>query len=282
VPRTKRKRREAPTTAPAGTLLERRLPGIPEEATALALATVRSLSRATEVKMALASMLPLVMLYAGMMFFSRTPVPTNGTQLFYATGIALLPFLGVVQLLNNQFGFDRSGFRLLVLSPAPRWQILLGKNLALLPPAVGFWLIYVALAGFVRHVPPVILLAALVQFLAAFLLLSLYGSFVSIIMPMRIAAGSLKPTKVTSARLLLHTLLLPLMMVVALPLILPPVLALVFSGADGTLGAAEMVLLSVVELAILGVLYPFGLRRLGHLLQRRERDILQTLTQEVE
>jgi ABC-2 type transport system permease protein len=281
-PRAKRKRREAPTTAPAGTLLERRLPGIPEEATALALATVRSLSRATEVKMALASMLPLVMLYAGMMFFSRTPVPTNGTQLFYATGIALLPFLGVVQLLNNQFGFDRSGFRLLVLSPAPRWQILLGKNLALLPPAVGFWLIYVALAGFVRHVPPVILLAALVQFLAAFLLLSLYGSFVSIIMPMRIAAGSLKPTKVTSARLLLHTLLLPLMMVVALPLILPPVLALVFSGADGTLGAAEMVLLSVVELAILGVLYPFGLRRLGHLLQRRERDILQTLTQEVE
>jgi ABC-2 type transport system permease protein len=282
VPRTKRKRREAPTTVPAGTLLERHLPGIPEEATALALATVRSLSRATEVKIALASMIPLVLIYTGMMFFSKSPVPTNGTQLFYATGIALLPFLGVLQLLNNQFGFDRSGFRSLVLSPAPRWQILLGKNLALLPLALGFWLIYVALAGFVRHVPPVILLAALVQFLAAFLLLSLYGSFLSIVMPMRVAAGSLKPTKVASARLFLGMLFFLLLMVVALPVILPAILALVFSGADSALGALEMVLFSVVELAILGVLYPFGLRRLGRLLQRREKDILRTVTQEVE
>ena len=281
-PRTKHKRREAPATVPAGTLLERRLPGIPEEAAALALATLRSLSRATEVKIALASMIPLVLMYAGIMFFSRAPVPTNGAQFFYATGIALLPFLGVLQLLNNQFGFDRSGFRSLILSPAPRWQILLGKNLALLPLALGFWLIYVVLAGFVRHVPPGILLAALVQFLAAFLLLSLYGSFVSIIMPMRVAAGSLKPTKVGAGRVFLGMLFFLLLMFVALPVLLPPVLALVFSGADSTLGALEMVLFSVVELAILGVLYPFGLRRLGHLFQRREKDILQIVTQEVE
>ncbi len=281
-PRTKHKRREAPTTVPAGTLLERRLPGIPEEAAALALATLRALSRATEVKIALASMIPLVLMYAGIMFFSKTPVPTNGTQFFYATGIALMPFLGVLQLLNNQFGFDRSGFRSLILSPAPRWQILLGKNLALLPPALGFWLIYVALAGFVRRVPPVLLLAALVQFLAAFLLLSLYGSFVSILMPMRVAAGSLKPTKVAAGRVFLGMLFFLLLMVVALPVLLPPVLALVFSGGDSALGALEMVLFSVLELAILGVLYPFGLRRLGHLLQRREKDILQTVTQEVE
>jgi hypothetical protein len=33
---------------------------------------------------------------------------------------------------------------------------------------------------------------------------------------------------------------------------------------------------------LFAVLYPFGLRRLGRLLQRREKDILQTVTQEVE
>jgi ABC-2 type transport system permease protein len=282
VPRTKRKRRETPTTAPAGTLLERRLPGIPEEATALALATVRSFSRATEVKMALASMLPLVLMYAGMMFFSRAPIPTNGTQLFYATGIALLPFLGVMQLLNNQFGFDRSGFRSLVLSPAPRWQILLGKNLALLPLVLGFGLIYVALAGFVRHIPGLILLAAFVQLLSAFLLLSLHGNFVSIIMPMRVAAGSLRRTKVGLARVFLGILFFLLLAVIASPIVLPPVLALVFSGGSGPLAAFEMLLFSAVQLALFIVLYPFVLRRLGALLQRREIDILQTVTHEVE
>ena len=92
-------------------------------------------------------------------------------------GIALLPFFGVLQILDNQFGFDRSGFRTLVLSPAPRWQILLGKNLALLPLVLGFGLIYVVLAGLVRHVPAVLLLAALVQLLTAFLLLESVREF---------------------------------------------------------------------------------------------------------
>jgi hypothetical protein len=282
VARVKQERQKTPAHVTAGTFLERRLPGIPEEAAALALATFRSLTRATEVKMTLASMIPMLLIYAGMMFFSTAPVPTNGTQLLYATGIALMPFLGVLSILNNQFGFDRSGFRTLVLSPAPRWQILLGKNLALLPLVLGFGLICVVLAGLVRHIPVVILLAALVQLLAAFLLLSLYGSFLSIIMPMRVAAGSLKPTKVTSAHVFLGMLFFLLLVVVALPILLPPILAFVLSGTNGALAALETLLFSVAELVLFAVLYPFGLRRLGAFLQRREKDILQTVTQEVE
>jgi ABC-2 type transport system permease protein len=281
--RVKRKRREAPAAVAAGTLLERHLPGVPEEAAALALATFRSLTRASEVKMALAAMIPLLVLYAGMMFFSRTPLPTNGLLLFYATGIALLPLFGVLQILGNQFGFDRSGFRTLVLSPAPRWQILLGKNLAVLPLVLVFGLICVALAGLVRHVPALLLLAALIQLLSAFLLLSLHGSFVSIVMPMRIAAGSLKPTKVTMARTFLGLLFFLLLAVVLSPIALPPLLALVCAGENsGARAALEMLLFSVAELALLALLYPFALRRLGRLLQRREKDILAAVTKEVE
>ena len=265
-----------------GTLLERSLPGIPEEAAALALATFRSLTRATEVKMALASTIPMVLLYAGMMFFSASPGPTAEIQLLYATGIALLPFLGLMQILNNQFGFDRSGFRTLVLSPAPRWQILLGKNLALLPLALGLGLIYMVLAGVLRHTPPLVLLAALVQLLSAFLLLSLYGSFLSICAPMRIAAGSLKPTKVSTARTLFLMLSFFLLPVVASPILLPAVGALVLRARSGPPSASLLLLFSVVELTLLAALYPFGLRRLGARLQRREKDILQTVTQEVE
>jgi hypothetical protein len=140
----------------------------------------------------------------------------------------------------------------------------------------------VALAGLVRHVPAVILLAALVQLLTVFLLLSLYGSFLSIIMPMRVASGSLKPTKITTARAFLGMLFFLLLVVVASPIILPPLLALVLTGGSGSRAALETLLFSAAELALFAVLYPFGLRRLGHFLQRRERDILQTVTQEVE
>lgn len=292
VPRAKRKRSgRVRTTHPSTvgtercvvrTLLERSLPGVPEEAAALALATFRSLTRATEVKMALASTIPMVLLYAGMMLFSSVPNPTGETQLLYATGIALFPFLGLLQILNNQFGFDRSGFRTLVLSPTPRWQILLGKNLALLPLALGLGLIYMVLAGVLRHTPPLVLLAALVQLLSAFLLLSLYGSLLSICAPMRVATGSLKPTKVSTARtlfLLLSFLLLP---VVAFPVLLPAIGAMVLRVSNGPPSAALMLLFSAVELALLAPLYPLGLRRLGARLQRREKDILQVVTQEVE
>ena len=37
------------------------------------------------------------------------------------------------QLLGNQFGFDRGGFRVYVLSPASRRDVLLGKNLSFVP-----------------------------------------------------------------------------------------------------------------------------------------------------
>ncbi len=280
--RAKRKRKEARPAAAPGTFLERSLPGLPEEATALTLAMFRSLTRATEVKMAMASSIPMVLLYAGMMLFSTTPVRPGPTQLLYATGIALLPFLGVLQLINNQFGFDRAGFRTLVLSPAPRWQILLGKNLALLPFVLGFGLIYLALAGLVRHLPLAILLAAPVQLLAAFLLLSLYGSLLSICLPLRVAAGSLKPTKAPATRTFLLVFSSFFSVVVAAPVVAPALLAVAIAGETNPRAAQMTLLFSVAELALLATLYPFSLRRLGALFQRREKEILQIVTQEVE
>jgi hypothetical protein len=128
----------------------------------------------------------------------------------------------------------------------------------------------------------VILLAALVQLLAAFLLLGLYGSFLSISMPLRVASGSLKPTKVSTARTLLVMLSFLLFAVVGAPIVLPAILALVFCGTGGPSAEWMTLLFSAAELAILAVLYPVGLRRLGARLQRREQEILRIVTQEVE
>src|SRR6202034_4082645 len=49
-------------------------------------------------------------------------------------GFALL---GLMQLMCNQFGFDRDGFRVFVLSAISRRDILMGKNLAFAPVAFG-------------------------------------------------------------------------------------------------------------------------------------------------
>ena len=54
-----------------------------------------------------------------------------------AIGGMAFVLLGVVQMMANQFGFDRDGFRVFVLSAAPRRDILLGKNLAFAPLAAG-------------------------------------------------------------------------------------------------------------------------------------------------
>src|SRR5262249_60871041 len=45
-----------------------------------------------------------------------------------ATGAFALVTLMMVQLVGNQFAFDRSGFRTYVLSAAPRQDILLGNR----------------------------------------------------------------------------------------------------------------------------------------------------------
>ena len=54
-----------------------------------------------------------------------------------AIGGMVVVLLGVLQLMGNQFGFDRDGFRSFVLCAAPRRDILLGKNLSFAPVALG-------------------------------------------------------------------------------------------------------------------------------------------------
>jgi ABC-2 type transport system permease protein len=282
--RVRKKRRRATTAAQtsARMLLERSLPGVPDEAASLALATLRSMLRATEVKMLLASNLPILLIYGGMLFFSDRRAPSGPAQLFYATGAALFPFLGLMQLLGNQFGFDRAGFRTLVLAPVPRWQILLGKNLAVLPFALAFGGVCLVIARFALHIRAVILLAAVVQLVTAFLLLSMYGNLLSVLLPFRIAPGSLRPTKVGPTTNLVRMLAYLLFPAVAGPVFFPALLGWALSALAGAPAALLNLVFSAVELAILVAFYGLSLPGLGELLQQREKQILQTVTRDVE
>ena len=101
----------------------------------------------------------------------------------------------LMQLVCNQFGCDRDGFRGLVLLPTPREQVLLGKNVALFPLAAAIMFVPLVAVSVLAKLSPPVVLATVLQFAAAFLMYCAIGNLASILVPYRIAAGSLKPTK---------------------------------------------------------------------------------------
>jgi len=191
-------------------------------------------------------------------------------------------FLNLSQLMFNLFGFDRAGFRQLVLLPVPRKQILLGKNLAFLPVAVGIGAIFLVFVKIAMGISFVIVIAAGLQLLAAFLLLSMVGNLISVLVPYRVAAGSLKPTKSskkTGFLIFLSRLFFP--MIVA-PIFFPPAMGLLWSRVGWLPAAPVNLFFSAVLLALLAFFYRLSLPSLGELLQRREKEILQVVTKEIE
>ena len=283
---TGRKSKQKPKTEKVPTVrknfLERQLPGIPDEAAALALAFFRSLTRAPEVKMALATNFIMLLLFGTMFFARRMSNLSDNFKLFVAGGPIAFTFLGMTHLMFNQFGFDRGGFRQLVLLPVPRRHILLGKNLSFLPIAIGFGLTFLVLFKIILSISFTIVLAAGLQLVATFVLLSIAGNLISVLVPYRISPGSMKRTKtsaMTSFLIFISRLLFPVAMV---PMLLPPAAGLLVSSLGWLPAGPVNLLLSMVLLVLLVFFYRLSLPGLGNLLQLREKQILQVVTDKVE
>ncbi|MHC4585236.1 MAG: hypothetical protein ACYS3N_11940 [Planctomycetota bacterium] len=263
--------------------LERQLPGIPDEAAALALAFFRSLTRAPEVKMALATNFIFILLFGTMFFARHVSNLSENLKIFVASGGPIVfTFLGISHLMFNQFGFDRGGFRQLVLLPVSRRQILLGKNLAFLPIAIGIGLTFLLLVKIILGISFTIVLAAGLQLVAAFLLLSIVGNMISILVPYHITPGSMKRTKTSammSLRIIISRLLFPVAMI---PMLFPPAMGLLVSYLGWLPAGLVNLLLSMVLLLLLVFFYTLSLPGLGSMLLRHEKQILQVVTAEVE
>jgi hypothetical protein len=257
---------------------------LPEDTAGLALMQLRSMTRAPEVRMMLGLGVFIAIFLPGMMLWrggKTTPFPEAGKP-FIATVAVVMILFTLLQLVCNQFGCDRDGFRSLVLLPTPRERLLFGRNLALLPLAAAIALIpLVAVSWFARLSAPVIA-ATMLQFLAAFLLFCIVGNLASILMPYRIASGSLKPTKQswqTQVALMVLHLLYPMIISVVF---IPPAVGFVVAKL-GWLPAAPVNLLgSLLLVGGFAVLYWFTLGPVGRLLQRRETKILRAVTEVME
>jgi hypothetical protein len=263
-------------------LVEYELPGLAEDTGALALATFRSLLRAPEVKMA--AVMPLVL---GIVFFSiRFHRPVHAVPpiaaLFAATGACALAAFSLGPTMANSFGLDRNGFRALVLLPARRQDILLAKNLAFYP---FFTLLFVLLLGLLKWLLGMswmTLLISVLQAQAAYLLVCISSNLTSILLPYRLAPGTLKAKKPRPLVILGLILFAPAFSITLAPVFIPAGLQALSIALGWAPWLPVNLLVTLILVPLVGWVYWLVLPMLGSLLQRRELTILREVTEEIE
>jgi ABC-2 type transport system permease protein len=284
---TSRKARPAPArklaqgatgAQPRTALLEMRLPGVSEPVSAIALAGFRSLLRAPEAKMMLLSPIIMSVIFGSMLWRSGAGMPQWLRPLVAMGGMAFI-LLGVLQLMSNQFGFDRDGFRVFVLSAARRRDILLGKNLSFAPLVLTMGALILVALQVVSPLRWDHFLAMIPQYVSMFLLFCLLMNFLSIYGPVYVAAGSIKPTNPKFTTILLQMVTFSFFFPITQGLLLIPLgieQLLEFTGHGA--GLPICLLLTLIECPLVAVTYYFCSEGLGNLLQSREQRILEIVT----
>lgn len=279
---TARTAQPAKTGRPRRMLVERTVPGLPEDTAALALATFRSMLRAPEFKMALVA--PAAISIVGISAVMNHAKIGLGPILapLAATGVVMVSIFSMAPLMSNAFGLDRSAFRGLMLLPTARDRILLAKNIACLPFNLGIAVVMLLGARFVIHMPWLIFLAGLVQELAAFFLFALAGNVSSILAPFRVNPGTLqaKKPKVTIILASLGAMLAT--PIILLPIVIPAGLQMLCIHMDWVPWLPVDLILALAVLAGAAALYRALLPAEGRLLQSREQTILREVTEEAE
>jgi len=260
--------------------LEKRISGLSEYASVVTMASLRALMRAPEAKLMLLS--PIIMLFVfGGMFFRRVPPPELMRPLMASGGFTFIFFM-TLGMVGNQFSFDRSGFRTYVLSPAPRKDILLGKNLAMAPFVLTFMTLTSLIIQFQYPMRPDHFIAVLIQMIPMYLVFCLVGNVLSIIAPMPVAAGSMKPVKPKATTLLIHTAFIFIFPLALSPTLIPLGIEALLSFSGSATWFPAYLILAVSECALMLWLYPRILSSEGDLLERRERRILEVVTTKAE
>lgn len=262
--------------------IEKPLPLVSDPVAAIAWTTLRGMTRAPEVKMLLMGPLFVLFMYGAMMMGQRggQGMPALMKSII-PLGILGLSVAGVSQLSHNSFGFDRAGFRSYVLSGVPRWEILFGKNLALVPLVFLLTVPVLSIVQILSPAPWTHLLATLLEIPSTILLLALVGNVCSIYSPIFQSAGSMKPNNVKLLAMFTQFVfglitLFVLGIVTSLPLGLE--LLLQYGGIVSPFVPVAP-LMALLEFGAAIGIYLVVVRWQGNLLQARECRILDVVTQ---
>ena len=269
------------SAAPTPLLLEKQIPWLSEPTAAVALGSFRSLMRAPETKMILLSPLMMVLVF-GSLSLAHTMNPDETMKPMMAFGAMSMTMFSLIQLVGNQFGFDRAGFRVYVLSAAPRRDILLGKNLSTAPVAFAMGLTMIVFLQVIYPMRLDYFLATLPQLLSTYLLFCMLANWLSILAPTAVRSGTFRAANPKGITLLLQFMFLFLFPVVLTPILFPLAIEKVLERFGGIQGVPICLMLSVVEcVAIIG-LYRVVLAWQGYVLQAREQKILEIVTTKTE
>ncbi len=234
--------------------------------------------RSPEAKMMLLTLVVLSGMFGALLLNAPPNIPQLARPLV-AMGAMIFVLFCMLQLMSNQFGFDRDGFRVFVLCAASRRDILLGKNLAFAPLTLGTAVILLIVAQVFCPMRLDHLLAMLPQFVSMYLLFCILTNLVSIYAPLHIAAGSLKPANPKIGKVLLQmAMFVFLFPLTQAPTLLPLGIEAGLEYKGWTKGIPICLLLSLAECAAVVFIYRFCLNWQGGLLQDREQKILESVT----
>ena len=259
-------------------MLEKSVPFLNGTQSAVTMATFQSMLRAPEAKMALLTPLIFACVFGSMFFagpMSDLPAPARP---WMGIGAVSMSLVGMVQMMLNMFGLDRQGFRAYVLSPAPRRDILLGKNMGILPVAGILSAALVAFVGLVGGMQLVHLIATLLQIMVAFFLYFTVSNFTSIIAPIGMAVGTMKPVALNFRVFLIQFLALLLVPIATIPAAIALAAEQLASLFGGVHGIPIYLLLTLIELPLAFGFYRKMLDFQGRQLQQREPTILEVIS----
>ena len=219
--------------------------------------------------------------FGGMLLSNPTNHPEAFRQLMAFGGISTA-MVTTVQLVGNMFGFDRAGFRVFVLCSARRRDVLLGKNLAFGPLIIGLATVMAVLVQICYPMRVDHFLAAVPQMISMYLVLCIMGNWLSMLAPMPIASGSLKPSNPKLVPILIQLVFLLLLAIAMLPMLLPVGIELLLDYLEIVQGMPVCLVLALLECVAVVFIYRVCLTAQGSLLQSREQQILQIVTTKAE
>lgn len=265
-------------SGPSSAFLEKRLPCMSEHASAITLMNLQSMIRAPEVKMLLLTPIIVLIVFGGMLANKGSEVSGLARPLIAMGFAAFILIIGMTGYLGNQFAFDRGGFRTFVLSCAPRRDILLGKNLSLLPFAIVLMILFVGVYGWINPMRWDYVAAVLIQTLPMYLLFCMTANVLAILSPMTLRRGSGMPASHQGMGALFHMVFM-LVVPVAMSFTLVPLgfEALYVSFSSDAWFPVFMVS-SLVEVPVVIWLYRRVINRQGTLLQQNEQKILDVVS----
>lgn len=263
-------------------LLDWKLPLLSDPQSVLALATFRATLRAPEAKMALLTPLIFACIFGGMILTGGTDDLPDLARPWLGIAALGVSLVGMLQMILNMFGLDRQGFRAYVLMPAQRRDILLGKNLGILPIAgtlSGLLIVFMGIASGL-HVSHVI--ATLLQVVIAYLVYYPISNYTSIVAPVGMAIGTMKPVSIKFTSVLIQFVALFLTPLAILPAAIALAAELLLGSFGGMTGMPVYLLLTVIELPFVIGCYWIVLGMQGTLLQQREQAILDVISKVAE